>query len=110
MKIYIAGPMTGIDNHNYPAFVTAAGQLIIAGHEPLNPVDSEWENPTPGAPQPWEWYMRRAVRMLSEADGVALLPGWENGRGARLEAHIAAELGMHLGPLNTWLTWTAVPA
>lgn len=37
MIVYIAGPMSGIDNYNRPAFFAAARQLGQAGHVPINP-------------------------------------------------------------------------
>lgn len=39
MRIYISGPMTGIPNHNRPAFDAAAKRLLEQGHFVINPVD-----------------------------------------------------------------------
>ena len=44
--------------------------------------------------QSWDWYLRRDIAALVECDEIALLPGWMNSRGARLEHHVAAMLGM----------------
>jgi len=103
VSIYIAGPMTGYPEFNYPAFNDAGRALRDAGFDTLNPVDSEDENPTPGIPQPWEWYMRRALLMVLAADCVAMLPGWEKSRGASLEVHVARALGLDCRPLDVWL-------
>lgn len=102
MKLYIAGPMTGYEYSNYPAFREAESQLRTAGHETLNPVDAEQHNTT-GEPQSWEWYMRHALRMVVDAEGVALLDGWEQSRGAQLEHHVASALRMPARPIAEWL-------
>ena len=101
--VYVAGPMTGLPEFNYPAFREAADRLRCLGHKVLNPVDAEDCNPTPGVPQAWEWYMRHALRMVLESDAVALLPGWEKSRGAKLEVAVAEALGMTVLPLDAWL-------
>ena len=101
--IYVAGPMTGYPEFNYPAFRDAAATLARLGHIVLNPVDSENHNPTPGTPQSWQWYMRHAIRMVVGADGMALLDGWEKSKGARLEHSIATALGLDVRPLAAWV-------
>ena len=100
MKVYIAGPMTGIPEYNYPAFHAAAESLRDAGYEPLSPAQDYGE---PRGSMPWEWYMRRGLTLLLTADAVALLPGYQHSRGARLEAEIAWTLGMHVRPLSEWV-------
>ena len=103
MRLYVAGPMTGLPEFNYPAFRTAGALLREVGHEPLNPIDAEDHNPTPGTPQAWDWYMRHALRMVVAAEGLALLEGWHRSRGARLEVHVATSLEMPCEPLEFWL-------
>lgn len=100
--VYVAGPMTGFPDQNYPAFNAAAEKLRALGYGVLNPVDCEQDNDT-GAPQAWSWYMRRALAMLIRADAVALLPGWEMSRGAMLEVHVSEQLGMDIRALDGWL-------
>ena len=39
-RIYIAGPMTGHSEHNFPAFHEAANRLEVAGLEAVNPADN----------------------------------------------------------------------
>lgn len=100
--VYIAGPMSGLPEFNYPAFNDAEGRLLVAGHYPLNPTRIEEEN-TAGEPQAWDWYMRRALKMVTDADGMALLPGWADSRGARLERQVAMQLGITVRELAEWL-------
>lgn len=106
--IYVAGPMTGLPDYNYPAFNAAAEQLRAAGYAVLNPVDSEKHNPTPGTPQGWDWYMRHALRMVLNVDGLAVLPGWESSKGALLEVDVARALALTVRPLDAWLAEQAV--
>ena len=100
--VYIAGPMTGYPQFNYPAFNAAAQSLRDAGYDTLNPVDSEQHNDT-GTPQTWDWYMRHALRMVLDADGIACLPGWESSKGASLEVTVASALGVKVAPVERWL-------
>ncbi len=88
MRVYISGPMTGCPNFNYPVFFAAAEILRTKDLEPINPAE--------GAPtgETWEGYMRRAVCLLTQADEICLLPGWELSRGALLELDIARALNM----------------
>ena len=102
-RLYIAGPMTGHPDFNYAAFYTAEQQLRAAGYDVLNPAHTENENTT-RKPQEWGWYMRRAIALLMQADGVALLDGWTGSRGARLEEEIAGRLGMWRDGITQWLT------
>ena len=108
MKLYIAGPMTGLPEFNYPAFEAARLELQRAGYEVLCPTDSEQHNDT-GAPQTWDWYMRHAIRMVLDADGIALLPGWEQSRGAGVEVNLAFELGVEFIPVESWLHRAVTP-
>ena len=71
-RIYIAGPMTGLPDLNFPAFNRAAAILRAAGYEAINPAEI---NPDPTAG--WEACMRADIAELVKCDGVALLPGWE---------------------------------
>lgn len=95
--------MSGLPEFNYPAFNAAAAMLRGLGYDVLNPVDAEQHNPTPGVPQAWDWYMRHALRMVLNADAIALLPGWENSRGATVEVYIANALGMETQLLEHWV-------
>lgn len=96
MKLYIAGPMTGLPKYNYPAFHAAEAQLKAAGYETLNPA-------TNGEQDSWDGYMRAAIAQVVQADGIAYLPGAYGSRGARLELHLAEELRMKTAPLDAWL-------
>lgn len=98
MKVYVAGPMTGIPEFNYPAFHAAAAQLRAAGFEVLNPAEL---NPDTG--RAWEYYMRRDLAALVACEAVAVLPNWYESRGARLEVNVAAALSMPVLPVEMLL-------
>lgn len=89
MKIYLAGPMTGIPGLNFQAFHAEATRLRALGHQVINPAEL---NNDPNAA--WVDCMRIDIPQLVMCDTVALLEGWTASRGARLEQHIAFELGM----------------
>lgn len=99
MKLYLAGPMSGLPEFNFPAFHAGAAALRQMGHAVLNPAELDGGD-TSGT---WEGYMRRDLALLLECEAVAVLPGWEKSRGAMLEVHVARSLAMsvlHAGTLE----------
>lgn len=90
-RIYIAGPMSGLPESNYPAFHAKAAELRAAGFHVENPA----ENPAPHCSS-WLGYMRMAVKQLSSCDAVVLLPGWSQSRGACVEHQLAVGLGLEI--------------
>lgn len=108
MRLYIAGPMTGIPSFNIPAFDAAASALRRAGHEVTSP--AELDNPAIRAislaspdgaiatlrshGQTWGDFLARDVKLLADDgfQGIVVLPGWEGSRGARLETFVANAL------------------
>lgn len=94
MFTYISGGMTGIPEFNHPAFNAKAAELRAQGVAVINPAEHDTEC---GTDQPWAFYLRRDLVLLSEhCDRIVLLPGWENSKGARLEVHVGRELGMEI--------------
>mgnify|MGYP006217473325 CR=1 FL=1 len=64
------------------------------------------EDRAPDAPDEPDWvgYMRLSLAQLVRADAVAVLPGFADSRGARLETRLAVELEMSVRPVRAWLT------
>ena len=90
-RIYVAGPMTGLPEFNFPAFHAAAARLREAGWESVvNPAGNFGGR----TDMPRASYLRADVALLVTCDAIALLPGWEESPGATLEVIIAAELGL----------------
>lgn len=89
MKVYIAGPMTGLPHFNRPAFNQAALNLSFEKHVPLNPAilpDGLTEAD----------YMAVGITMLQRADAIFLLTGWQFSAGARAEHALALKLGLEV--------------
>lgn len=88
-RIYVAGPMTGIQDFNFPAFHAAADRLRAMGYHVENPADH-------GVIDGHEWadYMRMDIGQLVTCEAIFMLPGWEQSKGATLEHHIATAIGM----------------
>lgn len=103
MRLYIAGPMSGIPQSNYPAFFAAARRLEAAGFTPINPARAEGQEHC----HTWLDYMRRGLCDLAESDGVATLHGWSSSRGAALEVHIARALGLPRKAVDAWVDASA---
>lgn len=95
-RIYISGPMSGLPDLNYPAFKAAAELLRAAGFDVENPAENS--EPPCGT---WAGYMRLALVQLARCEGVLMLPGWTNSRGARLEKLIAQQLGFQIAHLSS---------
>lgn len=88
-RVYIAGPMTGLPELNFPAFHAAAKSLRQAGFDAVNPAEINADTAAS-----WLDCMRADIQQLVTCDGIAMLPGWENSKGAKLENHIATQLGL----------------
>ncbi len=96
--IYISGPMTGHPEYNFPAFEQAANRLRAIGFEVTSPHEFG-----EGGDKSWADYLRKdLIAMLTDCNAVATLPGWEQSRGAMLEVHVAAALGMQVSSVERW--------
>jgi len=86
-KVYIAGPMTGLPEFNFPAFHAAAAEWRAAGWEVMNPADAFDGDAT----RPYKDYVDADLEMLATCDAIAMLPGWDgpNARGAMWERAVA---------------------
>ena len=80
MRIYIAGPMTGLKDLNFPAFHAVAATLRAAGHIAINPAEI---NPDPNAE--WTDCMLADLTALTTCDAIVMLTGWETSPGAQIE-------------------------
>jgi Domain of unknown function (DUF4406) len=111
-KIYLAGKMTGEPNFAFPKFNAMAATLRAQGHEVFNPAERDImrhggvdiSNPTGSREQVVKEHgfsIREALAddtayLCKEADAIALIPGWEKGRGSRAEHALAVALDLEI--------------
>jgi len=105
-KIYVAGPMQGKEEFNFPAFKTATYTLRREGWEVFSPHERDQEDygedfgkGTKGTHEEVpEFSLRDALAadtdwICKEADAIYMLRGWEKSRGATAEHALSIALG-----------------
>ena len=90
-RIYLAGPMSGYPELNFPLFHTKAAEMRAQGFDVVNPAEL---NADPN--KSWHDCMRVDIRELVTCDAICMLPGWEKSKGATLERHIAKALELQV--------------
>lgn len=109
-RLYISGPVTGKPNDNRMAFAVAGVALADAGYE--------WFDPH-GIVEPSDSHETAMLLCINELtgrtqksgirhpvpcyDGLALLPGWEQSEGAKLERAVAEACGIPCKTVDEWL-------
>lgn len=97
--VYISGAITGIQGYQ-EHFAKADEHIKSFGLKTLNPVEfckgMEKKAKELGVTLEWGDYMRKCLVTIPAADAMYMLRGWENSKGARLEHHIAQELGLEI--------------
>lgn len=97
---YIAGPMRGLPQFNFPAFMEAERILVAQGWEVRNPathdIDMGFDPRTKKGTNEEldEFDLLTAAawdleQIVTECDAVVLLPGWKQSRGAKAEYAVA---------------------
>ena len=115
MRVYLAGPMRGLPQFNFPAFDTGKATLEALGHEVFNPADRDRDiagfDPTVLTGNEdladMGFSLRDALAADTEyislhADAVALLPGWQKSSGVAAEVALAHALGLPVGELASF--------
>lgn len=108
-SVYIAGPMSGVKEYNFPLFNSVAYQLRNAGMTVFNP--AELDDPavvaktdpldiTQSGGEQWQRYLKRDLLIITTfVQAIIALPNWQDSKGACLETHTAFELSM---PVLRW--------
>ena len=122
MRIYIAGPMRGIEKWNFPAFDEARDALREQGYEVVSPADLDREHGLfpegldgrdlrAMEERGWQdvpgWFdlkaaMARDLREMEKCDGVALLDGWDDSEGVQKELERARQKGISVYSVADW--------
>jgi len=91
---YIAGPMTGLPEHNYPAFFEAEEQIkAVFPHLVLkNPARTEFDDGGVVGSLSQTEYLKTGFDLLLDCDAIFLLPGWTRSSGAKAELQLALAL------------------
>jgi len=84
--------MTGLPDHNFPAFHEAQGRWEALGWWVLNPARNF--NGKLGLPR--REYMRADYVHVLYAGAIALLPGWQGSEGSLAELSMAQELELEI--------------
>lgn len=108
-KVYVAGPMSGCPQFNFPAFNVAAFALRAVGYEVVSPAELDSEThrraalaSSDGNPaaynaatgETWGDLLARDVKLIADdgLDLIIVLEGWNRSRGARLETFVGRAL------------------
>lgn len=115
MKIYLAGPMRGYKDFNFPAFFAAAAKLRAEGHIVFNPAErdtTEWGSERlksetgseeevanklgfkEGLTLARNCFLADTQWICTESEAIALLPGWRESRGATAEHALHVAIGL----------------
>lgn len=101
--VYIAGPMRGYDEFNFPAFDNARDEFLQNGWNVISPADIDratgFSESVPDQPLDQRVFCYRdfySLYLLAHLDGgaIAMLPGWEKSTGAVAEFFLARWLGL----------------
>lgn len=108
-RVYVAGPMRGLPEFNFPAFFEAEQHLMAHGYEVCNParrdvshglhtegmVGSDEELAEVGFSV--ETAMRYDLKWITaHAEYICMLPGWTRSTGAQLEKRVAESIGVEV--------------
>lgn len=96
-RLYLAGPMSGLPECNYPAFNRTAVLLQGHGFKVVNPADSSLTRAH------YVDFLREDLRQMLTCDAVATLEGWWESTGARNEIQVAGLLRMPVRTAREWM-------
>lgn len=97
MKIYLGGPMGGIEELNFPLFNTVARWLRYYdyGTHVFNPAETEHTEA-----ERRKGFAENCKFICEEADALVMLPGWRRSKNARAEAALTIALELPIYEYN----------
>lgn len=99
-RIYIAGPMRGLPDFNYPAFNDYALLFRAFGWHVENPAEIGAKYGTPerinNDRAMLAAVMAAEIHALETCDVIVLLEGWQKSVGAKKELHAALSAGLEV--------------
>jgi hypothetical protein len=101
-SIYIAGPMTGLPEFNYPAFFMAehilARDWLVNNPARMDGIDTTGMKGLHSEVPEFclKQAMKRNCHAICESDAIYMLKGWEKSRGAMVEIQLAIYLGLEI--------------
>jgi nucleoside 2-deoxyribosyltransferase len=109
-RVYLAGPMSGIADYNWPAFHAATAVGREKGFDVVSPAEEDIEvgdvAPSPeGAPLDLDTLravVKRDLDVIQTCEAIALLPGWHKSTGAKAELAVAYWLRLEILDARTW--------
>lgn len=104
-RCYIAGPMRGIDEFNFPSFDLARDMWAAKGWSAISPADMDREhglsekNPPQADVKLMREVMSRDCKAIlglcpGSGDCLLVLPGWEKSKGSAVEVALARFMGL----------------
>lgn len=99
LKVFIAGPMTGIEHFNFPLFDVVAKILRNEGYQVVNPADicrRFKKEHVLADKKVFDTMISQQQEAEKTCDVLLLLPGWENSKGVRLELKTAIDKDMRI--------------
>ena len=97
--IYLAGPMSGVPDFNYPAFAAYTDRYRREGFTVVSPAELDGGDTS----QPYETYMRRDIEAIldNQVERIYLMPGWGRSRGAKFERSLGEILNLSIYDAET---------
>lgn len=92
-SVYLSGPMTGLPDYNRAAFNLREQAFSAKGNTVLNPARLSEKA---GLNHDYEWFLKRALLMMLQADVIYVFGDVTHSRGVDLELRIARELRMQV--------------
>lgn len=94
MRIYISGPITGVNPADaFMAFTNAESQLLYLGHKVYNPLtlaDFLPDNFT------HKDYMDVDLLVIAKCDAAYFMPGWSRSEGCKIERRFCETHGIRI--------------